>query len=382
MQVWDKDLIDSDDLIGQIKIPLSSIQSDHGRSPMEQHRTWRTICGQDHKPSGEISLGLQLGPPSPPPIVLTRLTCSSFVSCKKLTKDTFDNIIGRYDKHLEGSTLRSELEGLFADVQRERTAVSHLAHSADPEELESLDDQVGAWMDRADVGVVMESAAGGKQGKGLGIGLADGALDADPASLKLNFDLDGGGDGSGKMKREAVTAAEKKERQELSLETQAILKAVEHAASMATQARNLAQANADKLSALEAAVTRQLQPFVEASDLLARSRAGKAAPDLQVNDHVGRFGPGADARAGAGAAEQDPDRLLAHVMQGLDEQQDLLSPRFDSWASGIALASGRSLPYTQQWHQSHPSAALSSLPAAGATQTVIAPTRCLVLLHL
>ena len=379
MQVWDKDLIDSDDLIGQIKIPLSSIQSDHGRSLMEQHRTWRTICGHDNKPSGEISLGLQFGPPSPPPIVLTRLTCSSFVSCKKLTKDTFDNIIGRYDKHLEGSTLRSELEGLFADVQRERTAVSHLAHSADPEELESLDDQVGAWMDRADVGVVMESAAGGKQGKGLGIGLADGALDADPASLKLNFDLDGGGDGSGKMKREAVTAAEKKERQEFSLETKAVLKAVEHAASMATQARNLAQANADKLSALEAAVTRQLQPFVEASDLLARSRTGKGAAGLQVNDHVGQFGPGGGARAGAGAAEQDPDRLLAHVMQGLDEQQDLLSPRFDSWASGIALASGRSLPYTPQWHQAHPSAARSSLPAAGAPPTVIATTRSLVL---
>ena len=79
------------------------------------------------------------------------------------------------------------------------------------------------------------------------------------------------------MKREAVTAAEKKERQEFSLETKAVLKAVEHAASMATQARNLAQANADKLSALEAAVTRQLQPFVEASDLLARSRAGKVS---------------------------------------------------------------------------------------------------------
>ena len=381
MQVWDKDLIDSDDLIGQIKIPLSSIQSDHGRSLTEQHRTWRTICGHDNKPSGEISLGLQFGPPSPPPIVLTRLTCSSFVSCKKLTKDSFDTIIGKYDKHLEDSTLRSELEGLFADVQRERTAASHLAHSADPE-LESRDDQTGAWMDRGDVGVMVdgwechrENAEGAEEGKGLGIGAAD------RASLKLNFDLDGG-DGSGKTKREAVTAAEKKERQELSLETQAILKAVEHAASMATQARNLAQANADKLSALEAAVTRQLQPFVEASDLLARSRAGKSAPDLQVNDHVGRFGPGGDARAGAGAAEQDPDRLLAHVMQGLDEQQDLLSPRFDSWASGIALASGRSLPYTQQWHQSHPSAALSSLPAAGATQTVIAPTRCLVLLHL
>ena len=63
VSVWDKDLLSSDDLIGQISFPLLTL-TEH-KSPTAQ-ATWHTLSDISGSSAGEVLLGFDLAPPAPP----------------------------------------------------------------------------------------------------------------------------------------------------------------------------------------------------------------------------------------------------------------------------------------------------------------------------
>jgi len=68
VSVWDKDLLSSDDLIGQISIPLLTLSEPE--SPTAQ-ATWHTLCDTSGSSAGEVLLEFELAPPvQPAPLAL------------------------------------------------------------------------------------------------------------------------------------------------------------------------------------------------------------------------------------------------------------------------------------------------------------------------
>ena len=67
IQVFDKDLIGADDLIGETTLPLASILS-QPLSPAKraQAYAWHSICNKASKPCGYVKLGLSFQPPQAP----------------------------------------------------------------------------------------------------------------------------------------------------------------------------------------------------------------------------------------------------------------------------------------------------------------------------
>ena len=63
VQIWDKDLIGSDDLIGQVSMSLHSLTEPNFLSTPAE---WLTILGSSGSSAGEVLLGFQLPPPLPP----------------------------------------------------------------------------------------------------------------------------------------------------------------------------------------------------------------------------------------------------------------------------------------------------------------------------
>ena len=75
VQVWDKDLLASDDLIGQFFLPLASLQTVYETSAANIEDSgagfgWHTLHDELGEPTGEIQIKIELMPPIPPPTML------------------------------------------------------------------------------------------------------------------------------------------------------------------------------------------------------------------------------------------------------------------------------------------------------------------------
>jgi len=138
ISVWDKDYLKADDLIGSFSIPLSSISrsgspSDACPRTEDMNLGWYAIPSQagnimsqsmrllagnapvaaEH--AGEISLGLHIGAAAPLE-AMTRVVSGSFVTCRALTRQSFDAILaGR------PSNVRAQLKEFYANVVAEES---------------------------------------------------------------------------------------------------------------------------------------------------------------------------------------------------------------------------------------------------------------------
>ena len=97
-------MLDADDLIGSVRMPLASLRSSReGGGRREKPQVGREGCrwyqlldGAGNK-TGEIALDLLIGQALEAPSILTYVTCSDFVACKVISREEFDrSVLAQY----------------------------------------------------------------------------------------------------------------------------------------------------------------------------------------------------------------------------------------------------------------------------------------------
>jgi hypothetical protein len=108
ISIFDKDVLDSDDLIGAVRLPLASIRnslepttSGKGGSsgPPQVGKEgvkWYRVYDADGKSAGEISLDLHIGEALPGATVSTYVHASDFVAAKVISREEFDQVLACY----------------------------------------------------------------------------------------------------------------------------------------------------------------------------------------------------------------------------------------------------------------------------------------------
>jgi len=96
VQVWDADTFGEDGKHGKFSLQLSLLDTcNHCPIVDELTLDWHKIYDDAGVEVGEVALGMLVGTPSPLEI-MTKVTCTTFVSCKVLTKANFEKTLALY----------------------------------------------------------------------------------------------------------------------------------------------------------------------------------------------------------------------------------------------------------------------------------------------